>query len=431
MAIKLSAIRFELERLWQKGVFHSLIVVVGIQGVLFLQQVALTRVLAKDVLGQAIYVLRMITMVGMVADLGICTGVLKYVAEPIPFEKKCDYFRAGLLGSLISSSVVACVYAFAIFVSGLIVPDVDVYFGLLLASLYLPGLSVAKVPTLFLQGIKRVRAASCLSLAFTIVNVALVVAGAHLGGLNGFVLALVVAATIQAVAMVMLTAGYFIGHSARLIDARKVVGFGALSMCANFATFANASAGVLFLKWLGHSNEAVATLGVATYVYMAIRMLPQSLMQAAFPYLSGLLLDSHHFRKRVHEISLKQTFVVAACGLVFALVGRWCMPMIFGAQYANTYLPSLILLIGLGAWSAAAPFNQGLLIMSRVRFNLATSFFQLVCTVTCLFVLVPTMGTLGAAIAITTSTCVSSVIVIWWAERHLRLQACCQAKCVL
>jgi len=397
-------------RALRAGVPHVLLLVAGTRGMLFIQQIALARILTQEDLGRMSYVVRIMMLITVVADVGMCTAVLKYAAEPIEEARRNDIYRTGMIYGALCSVGVACLYVIAVMCPGALGAGEALRGPMLVVALYIPLSALAKIPPLFLQARKQIKKASLTSMITNAIGIGLVITGAAAFGLWGFFVAMVLSPALQASAFLSITRRFLTGARSSFAAFRRLFRFAQASMFTNVLGTANACLSLLMVKWLTQDDRIVATYAVATYVQTGLRWLPQSILQTAFPYLSQLLGDPGRLRRRIRELAVKQFFVVGSVALVFAGVGFWLMPLVFGAKYQGSFVPAVVLTAGVTVWSCGSPFGQALLVMDRVPVNLILALVQLAISVVSCINLIPRYGALGAAIGTALATSAASVL---------------------
>ena len=403
-------LRSDARRLFGAGVPHVLVLVAGTRGVLFVQQIALARILTPDDLGRLSYVIRLMMVITVLADLGMCTGVFKYASEPISDAERNDLYRTGVIFGGLASLVLATLFALVVLLFGDLGAGEDLWGAMLLMALFIPASALAKTPPLFLQARKEIKKASAVSMATSVVGIGVVIGGTLLFGLWGYFVAAIMAPALQACVFLKVTWKFLRGASARFATFTKLLRFGSMSILANFSGTTNAVLGVLMLKWLKQPDSVVAVFAVATSVHLGVQMLPQSLLQTAFPYLSQCLSDPPRLRKRIHELAIKQTLIVGGFAVLLAAVGYWLIPFVFGAKYVASFRPAVILTAGLTAWSVGSPFGRCLMILDRVHLNLILSLVQLAISAGLCVAWIPSHGASGAAMATATATAIAAVL---------------------
>ena len=411
------ALMQDMRRMMNVGVFHVIILVIGLRGMGFLQQIVLTRVFLPSTLGQAIYILRMMMLLAVAADLGIHAAVLKYVAEPIDAQGRMDLYKTGIIFSLACSTTFAMLYALVLLVIALLGYEIDLHQEFLFMALYLPVISLSKVPPVFMQACKQIKKASNVAIVTNCVRIAFVVVGAYFFGLWGYLAAMVIGLSVSVVIFLAVTYRPLLQGLFRRSLFGKLVHFGFFSLLANFSGLANASAGIFLLRWMGCADEVVAIFGIATFVNLAVRIFPASLLRAAFPYLSNHRHDPTALIRKVNELSKKEGVVVLAISAFIAATGMWLIPLLFGEFYVASYWPVVLLLVATVCWSVAAPFGHGLFVTDHVRVNFLVAVVSLAVNVGMCFLLIPTFEAIGAAGAISISCIVSSAGTILWGRK--------------
>jgi len=410
----------DVKRMRQVGVFHVLILVIGLRGMGFIQQVALTNILHEDIVGQAIYILRMMMLLAVIADLGINASVLKYVAEPVSDQERMDLYKTGMVFSFAFSSVFAVLYALVILAIPMLGYDVGLQQEFLFMALYLPVISLSKVPPYFLQACKQIKKASNISLVANFIRIALVVIGAYFFGLWGYLVAMVLGPLTHVVLFVGATYRPLIQGMVRRSLLGKLLHFGFFSLLGNFSSLANASAGVFLLRWMGCSDQEVAIFGIATFVNLAVRLFPSSLIRTAFPYLSDHRNNPVALMNKVKELSKKEGLVVLGLCGILAATGMWFLPIVFKSFYIACYWPMVLLFVATLTWSIAAPFGQAMFVTDHVRVNFLVALGALAVNVGLCFLLIPAFKSVGAAGAISISTCIGSLGTILACRKFVR-----------
>ncbi len=417
-----AALKTDIGRMLNTGVFHVLVLVVGMRGMTFIQQVALTKILDPSILDQAIYILRLINLLAIAADLGMCTSVLKYAAEEPSEAAQRDIYRTGVLYSALSGTIFALLYTAVILITSAAGHAPELQRPMLFTAMYLPLVAVSRIPPLFLQARKQIRRASKLSLVTNVLGLGFVVGGASWLGLWGYLAAMVLTPASALIIFLWATGDLLRRARTSWRLFLKLARFGFFSLLANFSGYANATASIFLLRALREAGDGptVAVFGVANLVAMGLRMLPQSLLQTAFPYMSGLKDRPEALQARVHEMARKQVLVMGALMAGVVLFGYWGIPFLTRPYYTASYIPAILLTGAIVAWSAGAPFGHALLVLDRVRTNFLVALAQLIANIALAIVMIPAWGASGAALALLCSSLVSFAGSIFFGKRVLR-----------
>ncbi len=404
----------DLKRLVTTGVPHLLTAIVLTQGMNMIRQVLLRWLLDPAEIGKIAYVMQIVDLLVILADIGIGTAVLKFAAEPVSDREKSRIYVTGMFWSGVTSCVGALIYLVAVLLLPVHEEQMVRYFMLMLVP-YIPIAAVRKLPILFMQARKEIKRAALYTTITQVFTLAILLGATAAFGLWGYFITLILAPTTNLAVLLWATQAHLHWFRPSVRMLRKFATFGFFSVLANGASMANATVTIVLLKWLTApapgseaaaaakaadvSDALVGLYATAALVRNALRLLPMSLMQTAFPYLSGLLKSPARLRHRTWELTWKQTAVLVPVVLAWALLGPYAIDWVIGPEYADAYWPALILLVGLLPFSLRAPAAQTLIAMNKVHLNAAASAILLVANVPLVLLLVPWFSITGAAAA--------------------------------
>lgn len=416
--------RTDLKRLLLTGVPHLFVALLGTQGLSMIRRVLLSRVLGPELTGQMSYVQTIADLLAVVADLGVCTSVLKFAAEPVGEREKARLYTNGLFWGTISSTAVALLYMISAMTLRLH-QDQTVQVFMLMVGPYIVLQAVAKTPLLFLQARKQIRLAAQMTVITQVVSLVVVVGATSAWGLWGYFSTVIFAPLSSLVILLIVTRAHLAFGSIAKSAYGKLLPFGFFSMLANTSGYANMAAGVVMLTWLfpGGAEPAHRAAGLfsnSQTIMMGMLLLPQSLMGVAFPYLSALIREPETIRRRVQELSFKQAAVAAAMVLGWYFAGRFLIVTVFGLAFRDSFESSMILAVGTIPFAAAAPWGHALAIMNRVKTNLCLSLLQLGVNLALLSLLIPLWGLVGAAVAVSTAQLIAGAAMILAGKRMFR-----------
>lgn len=411
--------RRDVARLFRAGVPHLFLALMGTQGLSFVRRILLARILTVMELGQMTYVMQIADMIAMLADFGICTAVLKFASEPISEEQKCRIYVGGLFWSTLLSSVVATGYlCVALCVNLHESPLVRLY--ILLVAPYIVASTVAKVPMLMMQASRQIQQMARLTIITQALGLIVNVGATWRFGLWGFFLTVTLAPVVNLLILLYATRERLYGWGSTRSVFRPLFTFGSFSAVANFAGYATTALTVILLKTLTKSDELVGLYSVALLMSTGFRLLPQALLQVAFPYLSSLLREPLKLAHRARQLGLKQAVVLASCTLVWVLIGSSVIALVFGERFRSAFWPSVVLLAGLIPYAASAAQGYMLMIFNAVQRNTLISSAQCAVTALLCLALIPRYSILGAAWASVIGQCVASLLTL--ADAHVVLR---------
>ncbi|MEW6249603.1 MAG: oligosaccharide flippase family protein [Planctomycetota bacterium] len=412
-------VRTDVRRLLTTGVPHLLAALFLMQGIGILRRILLVRMLSLAEMAQMVYVTQIADLLVVLADLGICTAVLKFAAEPVSEQRRRQLYTAGLLWGGALAGAVGLLYLLATLTLPLH-PDARVRVFMAMVAPYIPLAAIVRTPLVFMQARKEIKRAARFTTITQVISLVLLVAATYLYGLWGFFVTVTVAPLSNLILLLTATRTHIELIRPSRAVLRQLTGFGFLSVITNGAHFASATATVVLLEWLTRSDaQQTGPYAVALQIFGGMQVLPMALMNTAFPYLSGLLAAPVRLRARMWELSLKQTLVMSGVVVAWWLSG-WCViPIVFGAEKAPAYWPSVVLAVGVLAYSIGAPAGQTLLALGHVRLNLGIAIVKLVLDLGACLVLIPWCGKMGAAAALAGGYVASSGLSILVAERVL------------
>lgn len=178
------------------------------------------------------------------------------------------------------------------------------------------------------------------------------------------------------------------------------------------ATILGAQAAVLVAGSMGE-EEVVAHLRVAERGALLVAIPFHVLNSILGPHIiQALKANSRSAQKRVSRQSSRITFFAALPVLgILAIGGQAALEMLFGAPYAEaSFLPMLVLSGTLVAAMSLGHAGLFLNMSGHEGAALVSNLSSLVLTVTLCLYLIPMMGALGAAIAVSTGVIISSLL---------------------
>ncbi len=422
--------RTDARRLITTGVPHLFVAAAFSQGMGLLRRLLLARMLSVEELGQMAYAMQIAELVAIFADIGICTAVLKYASEPSPAERKRALYVLGLLASAATSTLLGLAYFLSTWLSRPDAPgpDREIWLFMLILAPYIPLAATLKTPLVYMQALKQNQRAATYSAITQALSLVVLVAATWRWRLWGFFLFVSLAPCVNLIMLLAATRRELHVEKLRWRDLITLVRFGFFSMLGNAAGYGTPTLVIVLLRALSGSDAQVGLLATAQLIVSGIRLLPTSLMSAAFPYLSSLRDDLVRLRNRVREIGRKQGAVVLAALVAWTAVGYWATPALFGGDKAEAFVPSVILLLGLLIYSLWSPPGLLVLVLGRVYLNAAVSGGQLLVSGLLGLVLIPRWGVLGAAATLCLSEGLARIATLIVADRALRQEMRARAR---
>lgn len=182
-----------------------------------------------------------------------------------------------------------------------------------------------------------------------------------------------------------------------LVEVWESAKFGLRSYLQALAGQIHERADILMIAWFVEDTSQVAFYAIAVTLVALVRMLPEAFAMALFPQLAGLPEEqAGGFTARVSRNTLFTT-VVAVVGL--AAVAPFVVPLVYGADYANSVPPLLILLPAIVFLSIYRVLARYFIALSRQRVNIVTQTISVIVNIGLNLVLIPRYGISGAALS--------------------------------
>ena len=186
----------------------------------------------------------------------------------------------------------------------------------------------------------------------------------------------------------------------------SVLRFGFIPMLSGLLATINYHIDVIFLKHIGIPEELSyysLAAGLITYVWM----IPDAFKSVLFSK-SGKKFDKENIQFSSQFCSI----YIFLCFIGFAVLGKFIIEFLYGAEFVNSY--GVVLLLIIGAFSMSFFKLLGIVLVSQGRriAHFTTLAISAVINVILNFILIPVMGMYGAAIASVCSYTVCGVFLL-------------------
>ena len=176
---------------------------------------------------------------------------------------------------------------------------------------------------------------------------------------------------------------------------------------------------ILVLKQFRSPDEiaiyyaAAKTLALVSFVYFAVSA--ASAHKFSEYYEAG---DDRKLRAFVKDTT-RWTFWPSLAAVIVVLACGWPLLRLFGEKFVSGYPIMFVLAIGILARAAIGPGERFLSMLGQQKLCALTAFFALLTNVALCFLLIPSHGVLGAAIATSAAFIVESAMIFIIAKRRL------------
>lgn len=231
------------------------------------------------------------------------------------------------------------------------------------------------------------------------------------GALVGAISAL---ATAHATAAFVL--GFFVLRLTGLTAALEAGEFAA-SLRFGFKTWAQTIAGqvheqidLFMLAALLGEPEQVAFYAIAISVVNRVKIIPEAFSAALFPHVSGMAPDqAAQFAARACRNS---TAIVWLTAIVLGAIAPLLIPLIYGAAYAESVRPILVLLPASALLTTYMLLSRYFMSVDRQQVTIATQVVSTAANVALNLMLIPMYGILGAAAASLCSYSLEAALIV-------------------
>lgn len=128
--------------------------------------------------------------------------------------------------------------------------------------------------------------------------------------------------------------------------------------------------------------------------------------------------------QRLMTRSAQAAFAFSAFVTVaFVLIGQLFLQLVFGPEFNSSYLPALILFVGQMVNAVTGPVGLLLAMAGYERYVAKAKGIAMVVNILAGVALVPVLGIIGAAIAVSVSLAISNVLLWWNAHQHLGINS--------
>lgn len=204
-------------------------------------------------------------------------------------------------------------------------------------------------------------------------------------------------------------------------EIRESARFGAKSYVQTLAGRLHERVDIFMLAYLLGDPAQIAFYTIAAGLVRHLKLVPVTLSRAAYPQIAGLPEErASEFTCSVLRIS---TIWVVFAVLALAAVASRLVPLIFGAEYANSVPAFLVLLPGVATLTSYRVLARYFTALDRQQAAIATQAFSVALNVGLNMALIPRYGIVGAALASLASYTTEAVLIVavfrWYSGRRL------------
>ena len=169
--------------------------------------------------------------------------------------------------------------------------------------------------------------------------------------------------------------------------------------------------------------EQLGIYGVALRVSVVISVMTAVMSTIMIPRAAAAATDQLKFKRYV-QLGFFYSVIQLVFALILLILIEPLIVLVFGGEYVNATFPAALLILQVLILSVGIPYKALIQCGDRPSRLIYISLIRLIFTVPLMMFLVPHYGVSGAAIAITSTTFLVTMIVIVLAVKYRPLQEC-------
>ena len=390
----------------------------------FIGGMIVVRVLSKDAYGSYAYVMNCYGMLMLLNDLGCAVATFQYCSEnyqqPERFHGFFSYgYRRGMAFGVVTGLLLFLCPYFYPFKSA----DAAALTRLLCL---MPLLTITNQ---FLSMSCRTQLQNTryawINFFDTFIHYAAILPLAYLFGVKGAVLSNYLIASLTLVFSALLARdNLYLFRGGAVIPANERKGFLKLAFASQLNNGIDQALVLLDIFVIGliiGENVTISSYKVASTLPAALAFVPNAIMVYAIPYFARRNTDLAWVRAAYRKLILFGGLLHAAIAVGMILLGPWLLPLLFGAQYADTVACFIVLMIGY-FFSATFRIPSASIIYTqhKVKINILITILTGVANIFLDVFFVLNMGSIGAAVATTLAHIIASALSFGYMCRHLK-----------
>lgn len=359
----------------------------------------------------------------LIAEIGLSSAIVKYIAQNIDNEKKKkEYISSGILTALFLGAISFCLmYILSDFFANFfnmenlspLLKVVSIAFPFTIVNGVLLGLLIA-------LGKMKMRAwaiiiKSVLMLAFTILLL-----GSY--GVTGAIIAMVASTSLTTALIIYLHRLGGLTFSNYRTTTAEMLSFGLRTVVANGVNLINYQADVLMVGYFLLDHD-VGIYSIAVMFAKLIWILPDVLQKITYP-----MFAEHYAKKEYDQIEIiinhcmRYSFLFLLLSFTFMIVfGETIITTIFGIQFQESINSLIILLSGTVIYGVTKSVGSIFAAVDRLSLVYRIPLVSATINVILNLVLIPIYGIEGAAIATSSSLIASTLLMVYFMKKELNI----------
>jgi len=243
-------------------------------------------------------------------------------------------------------------------------------------------------------------------------------------GVAGVVVGVVISSVGWCLYLLLITRDYFdITFEGYADNTKTMLGFGVQIFGANAINMINYQADIILIGYFLTATD-VGYYAVAVGLSKFFWLIPQAIQTITYPATSEYWANDNHsaLQTMIGKSMKYTTCVLLPIGLGVGFFAREIITLIFGGGFSYAVLPLQILIVGTVAFGVMKSIGGSVTGIGRPDIALKIVGISATTNVVLNFLLIPTYGIVGAAVATTVSLFVASLVGIFITVRMLNVK---------
>ncbi len=407
------------------GFFHLVSANMLIQVAGFGMQIFLARILPKESMGRITVMSGFYSNLVLVAQLGINTAIVKLCSEKITKERKMSLVVNGLKLNLITTTLVIVGVYIASFLHLFSPEDESINVLMRIYILQMPFVILNYVGIAYMQAQSKIKQMSRYQIITRSMVIIALIGFSFLWGIKGYVIGIVIANFVSFLLISHVTLPSYSVIRQYPLDKeilKTLVGYSKYALIATVIFQLINSMSIILANYMLPDSREIADYGMATMLINGLIMIPSSYNQIMVPKLSHISDDLPAVRVMIKDYQKKMLLLVTVLFVGAYIVIPWMVPILLGAEYADTAVYFRILVFGLFTWGLYSPIGNAFMSIGKVRLNIVCNLVVLVTMITVDVILLPRIGLKGLAYGFVISNGFGVVVNRWILNKVLKEQ---------
>ena len=385
----------DIKTAFSTGMFHLFSSSVIIQGLAFIQIIIVARLLNPSDIGHIGVMFAVIGFVSVIAGLGLNTAVLKYVSEPITQREKEKILFHSLVWTAAVSILISSIVFIGTFIRGILADEIALYYLRFLVWT-IPVTAIFSIVICYFHAEKQIRTKAYIELSQKVMGFIAVIIAVYFFALSGYVFANILVLFITGLFSVFLLRKRIKTFEFDKHLTKIMFKFGGFSFLANSFALVVTTADILCVSYLLKDPSLVGFYTIAVSLVRGVRLIPQSIIQTAFPYISEKSGDTQATKNLYFSLLKKMALLMGFVCLVAYILGGKIVLLAFGTEYLHSVPIFNVLVIGLFFWSVGIS-GDFLLARGKPNLNFYTVVIEGIINIILNIFFIQQMGIIGAA----------------------------------